>query len=367
MKQAKMRQSLHSIQLLLNDTTTDDLTKWRNFCFSQLTKLEYNKFFQKQEISKLEQESQRLGTIINDISINEKEIESKKQELLEAISNAKKESNFIREKIAYACNKKGNSFDIQNAPVFFETRLQVHQAKMRDEILPKFNAAFSKIDKTLSKISQIKLKFQKLNKIIFQNKLKYEQYTEESQSVQQLIDGLKIPNYSPEVKAISSKFQNIEEASTTLLALENKIRALELELPKSMKLEYRPSECSTLESLIEEEKSNQKDRLNEIIKQYDTDKLQEEVRDIKQKASELTIQLSMLQQDSNAKVNDLKSTFDKKESELQITIQENEKTINCLKQQIEELKKNVPQKSDETSSLEIGCQTCLFPHYTEYF
>ena len=49
MSQRKLRKSLASIQALLEDETTDDLTKWRNFCFSQLTQYQNQKYYKKQK------------------------------------------------------------------------------------------------------------------------------------------------------------------------------------------------------------------------------------------------------------------------------------------------------------------------------
>ena len=110
MTQLKLRKSLASIQALLEDETTDDLTKWRNFCFSQLTKLQYQKLYKKTEISKLNLEKDKLQNAYEEICNAEKEILEKKQEILNSLDTATKEGEIMRQQISKACSIQKKSF-----------------------------------------------------------------------------------------------------------------------------------------------------------------------------------------------------------------------------------------------------------------
>ena len=316
-----MRKSLASIQALLEDETTDDLTKWRNFCFSQLTKLQYQKIYKKQEISKLMLEAQKLQSSYDEICNVEKEIQEKKQEILDTLSNAAKEGEIMRKQISKAFSQQKRSFDLQRAPSLLKTRLEIHHVKMENEIMKKMNISIDTLDKLNSKLTTMKQKILKINKIIVQNNSKYEQYSKESQSLQNEIESIEIPDFSPEIQSLSLKYRNTTEASKTLFAIEDKISKYQSSLQKIPKLEYHPSDCSAIENLIEQEKQKQKEILDSIIEQYNTDQLQSEIIEMKQQLSELEVKVSETDQATSLQLDQFQSEFNKQEIYYQCTIQ----------------------------------------------
>lgn len=355
-----MRKSLLSIQALLEDETTDDLTKWRNFCFSQITKLQYQKFYKKQEMSRLMQENQKLQKSYEEVCNIEKEILEKKQEILNVLSNATNEGEMMRKQINKAFSQQRKSFDLQRAPSLLKTRLEIHQVKMEDEIMKKMNISISTLEKINSKLNTIKQKILKINQIIVQNRSKYEQYSKENQSLQSEIEDITIPEFSPQIQSLSLKFRNTSEASKMLFAIEDKISNYQSALQKTPKLEYHPSDCSAIENLIEQEKQKQNEILDSIIKQYDTDQLQSEIIQMREQLSELTNKVTEAEQDSSLKLNGIRSSFNKQEIEYQNQIQENEQKITSLLKKIDDLKKIAPKRQNYSRSMtQVQTQTAF--------
>lgn len=342
MTQVKLRKSLASIQALLEDETTDDLTKWRIFCFSQLTKLQYQKLNKKTEISKLNLEKDKLQNTYEEICNAEKEILEKKQEILNSLDTATKEGETMRQQISKACSIQKKSFDLQRAPSLLKTRLEIHKVKMEDEIMKKMNISIATLEKLNFKLVSLKQKVGKINQIIIQNRSKYDQYSKEIQQLQKQIEDIAIPEFSHEIQSLSLKFRNTTEASKTLFAIEDKISNYRSALQKTPKLDYRPSDCSAIESLIEQEKQKQKEIFESIVNQYNTDQIKSEISEMKQKSSELSDLLSEVEQNSSLKLNQINANFNKQEINYQRQIQENEKKIQSLMKKVIDLKKIVP-------------------------
>ncbi|OHS98324.1 hypothetical protein TRFO_08889 [Tritrichomonas foetus] len=349
--QPKIRRSLLSIQALLEDETTDDLTKWRNFCYSQLTQLKFHKFTKNHEISEINKESHKLQQTFEEISKIEQEIIKSKHQIMEAIQNAKQQEEEIRKKIEQAhqsYEKQTNiSLILQSAPNFLKTRMQVHKVKFI-EIIKKFDSINSLLNSLNLKISTLNTKLQQLTKAISQNKNKYYRFQEENQTLQKQTKSIVIPDFSQEIQSLSLKFKNSTEASKTLFAVDDKIAYYESELGKTTKLDYKPSDCAALETLIEQEKKKQKDIMDSIVNQYNTDSLKQEIFEAKQQILKLSTQVSEAEQDSSLKMTEIRVKFDKQEDYYQNQIQENENKINKLRKKLAELSKKLPVYSNET-------------------
>lgn len=361
----QMKKSLINIQALLEDETTDDLTKWRNFCFSQLAKLQTLKFFKRQEKLKLMIESQKLQNSYEELCNTAKEVQEKKQEILIALSNAMKEGEDMRKQINKSFSQQKKSIDLQRAPSLLQTRLKIHQVKMEDEINKKMNISNITLDKLNSKIDTIKQKVLKITKYIIQIRSKYEQYSKENQQLQKEIEDITIPEFSHEIQSISLKFRNTTEASKTLFAIEDKVSNYQSKLQKMPKLDYHPSDCKALEELIDQEEQKQKEIINSIANQYNTDEIMSEIREMKQKLADLSDQVSEVNQDSSLKLSQLHSNFSEQEIEYQKQIEENENKINILLKKINDLKKIAPNYQNNSSNMmQVQTQTAFpLPSY----
>ena len=340
-----MKRSLINLQNLLEDEVTDDLTKWRNFCFSQLMQIQYQKFYKRKEKEKMIIEGEKINNSFDEVCKAYLEIIKSKNQLCQLIEEAKDKENAIRlniEKAHQSYERQTNiSLILQNAPTFFKTRMQVFKVKMID-ISKKMEISYSNMNKIIARLTTINQKLHNLIQVCNQNRTKYELLQEENNSLQKKINDSKVSEFSHEIESLAIKFKNTTEASKTLFAIDDKIAFYESELKKTNKLEYKPSDCGAIEILIEQEKQKQKDLLESITRQYDTEQLEQEISNAKQTVNKLTTELNEMQQSTSLTISEIRSEFSKQEEKYQFQIQENDNRIEALTKKINELSKLMP-------------------------
>jgi chromosome segregation ATPase len=355
MDKTPLSSSLRSILSVLEDETTDDITKWRNFCFRQLTRLRFSEFHHFQVGLQFQQTSTRLTEEISRISADLAELKETQATLRTTLAAATDLEKLISAKFQRfnAADASENLIQMQldRAPQTFSDIFESH----RETRIKDLDRLFARISKKVALVSaavdRIETKLQTLIRLLQKRKDEIRQtdamrdrLRSEISQLKETFSQIQTPVLPPEVTAISAQFENSAEAAKKLLAIERSIAELEASIAR-VQLDNRPSQCAALEDLIERQKNAQRELLQSVMDKYRTDGLEMEIEQARTDVEEAQKALRQVQESTEAKCCQISKEAAAQSSELEDKIAQNESAIQRLREEIAELGGQLPTPS----------------------
>jgi chromosome segregation ATPase len=347
--------ALRAILAVLEDETTNDITKWRNLCFTQIARLRIAEFHHYQDGIRYQQsreQLQRESTRISDELQAVLEVKAGLEAALAKSSQIQRQFTLKFEKL-----RSGADTDtvllvaLEKAPQVFMNIYQGHLASRLPDIERRFKQANKEISSLSTRVDGIQRKLQILLQML-QNRRDENRQSEllrnrRQAEISELKDSfarIELPTFSPEIDRIASQYGNSTEAAKMLFSIANAITELETKI-SAIHLDNRPSECAILEGLIEKEKISQNALLQNIVEKYDTAEIDEETENARIAVQELSAELESARESTQAKTSQISAKLKRRSGQFKAQIAENEETINALRDEIQELSLRVPKRT----------------------
>ena len=361
-----MNPALLSIMKVLENETVDDITKWRNFCFTQTVRLRATEFMHYQKGLEYKQKADKLTKELSELTQKLKSLTDIKETVEKSLKDAADVEKEINDKFRKMKVAKDNDailmVKLTRAPEVFMSIYQGHQLTRIPDIDKMFSALQKRSEAMVAQLGRIRAKIETLTKImqdrrddIRQNKIIGNRLQDEIKSLTEQIDGIEIPDLPSEVLSISSQFENAAEASKRLLTIEREIAELQTKM-SNIHLDNRPSEAALIEGLIEKERENHEQLMQSVIEKYDTNDLEQEIAREKDELRQLSEYAGKVRDECLEKQKQIKNDFDAEKEEYTRQINENETTIKDLREKIADMSSRLPLHG-HASKTSVGTQT----------
>jgi chromosome segregation ATPase len=355
MEKKPLSSSLRSILSVLENGTTEDITKWRNFCFTQLTRLRFSEFHHFQVGLQFQQTSTRLTAELARISAELSELKVTQAGLESALGAVTDLEKLISAKFQRfnAADASENLIQMQldRAAQTFSDILESHQATRIKDLDRLFARVSKKAAVASTAVARIWTKLQTLIRLVQKRKDETRQtdamrdrLRSEISQLKETFSQIQPPVLPPEVSAIALQFENSTEAAKKLLAIERSIAELESSISR-VQLDNRPSQCAALEDLIDRHGSAQRELVQSVADKYRTDGVELEIEQAKQDVDELQKMLKQVHESTEAKCSQISKDTAKQTAEMEDKIAENESTIRRLREEIAQLAGQIPNQS----------------------
>jgi hypothetical protein len=348
--------ALKAILSVLEDETTDDISKWRDLCFTQITRLRIAEFQHFQEDVTYQKNRDQLSYDLTRVS-------RERDAALEARAQLEAElARFgaIRQRLAESFGHRKSGTDsstvllvsIEKAPQVFRNILQGHEVARLPDVERRFRQANKEITALSARINGVEHKLQVLiqrvqnrrSDVAHGERLRTRMQSELAE-LKEAFSRIELPAFAPEIDRIASQFENSTEASKMLFSIENATVELEARI-SAIHLDNRPSECAILEGLIEKERISQNAMIQNLIEKYNTDTLDEEAERARAAIQELSTELQRVKESAEIKGSHISNKFKRKGGEMLAEIAQNEEAIQMLGEQIENLSSRMPVRVD---------------------
>lgn len=344
--------AFRDILATLEDETSDDISKWRNLCFKQVTRLRASDFMHLQDGLMAVQRRNAINERIASLDEQLKSIRAINVQIesdLSAVTNCENEMSQKLKRMQQTEDAESMIiFRLEQAPKCFLDILRGHQVTHIPEVQDKFRRIDERVGMLSNQISRVQEKIATLIKSVAKRKDDARQAAttrarleNEMQSLSSQISEVQIPVMPSEVVSIASQFENAMEASKRLLAIEREIAELETKM-STVQLDNRPSEVSVLEGLIENENAEGARLLESVVRKYDTEELNEEVQRAGSEVEQLKVAAQKAKDEADERQKQIRETVERSEPDMRQRIVENDDTIRRLRERVAELASQVP-------------------------
>jgi hypothetical protein len=344
--------ALRSLLSVLEDETTNDVSKWRNMCFTQIMRLRIAEFHQFQEGVRYQQNRERLDSELTQVSGELDAVLEEKARLESALSKLVEIQRQLNDSGGERNSGTPSGSDllaaVNNAPQFFRDIYRNHQSKCVPNVELRFGQANNEISALSRKISGVEHKLQTLIQMVqkrrselAQGELLRKRLETELAELKQACSRIELPAFGPDIDRVASKYANSTEASTMLLTLENAIVELEAKI-SSIRLDNRPSECAILEGLIEKEKITHNALIQDLVEKYRTDGVDAECEEAQAAIQELSQKLQNERESIESQCSVISRKLKRRRERTRAEAIQNEETIKLLAEQIDSLTSRVP-------------------------
>jgi predicted nucleic acid-binding Zn-ribbon protein len=366
MSSSKLSPSLIAILDLLEDEATDDLTKWRNLCFTQLTRLRVTEFEHFQVGLVYEKTSTRLTAEFQNALERLSEITAIEENLKKSLEEVSRLEQEINSKFQHfnKANASENLLQIQidQAPQTFSAIYDSHRATRLQDLQRLFVRVNKRINSLSTSIGRVEIKLQTLGGVIakrredhFRMETRADRLGNEISDLRTAFSEITLPTFPPEITAISSQFENSVEGSKKLLAIERSIAELEANMQK-VHLDNRPSQCGALEDLIVKQKASNRNLQQTLLDRYKTDSLENEIEQAQRDVDEAQATLRRIRESTEAERLQMEEALQSQSIALRRKITENSEILDALREQIAELASQVPLPS-RAAKISIATET----------
>ena len=357
----ELRDALQQLLAVENNQTTDELTKWREFCYNQLVEIKLCQInFEKnqknhqiseekgnEELNKLEQILLEKENEISAIKERIKEKEMKKNEIIQEFDQKK----------ASIYDAKSKESQLNDIPRIYSEKIHVFNEKIHQIVTKTFPFEKrlanlnSRIESMVNKLSFASAEEKSVDKSLSfeQKKLSLEN---RALKISMKIDDIKHQEIPDDVNDLAKKYRTIDEASNALAELQAGINELQRSIkPHENGIVHCTDEIDNIINLIHKEESAQVERRSKLEEQYDITQLEEETKSSSEEIAKYEAQLQ-----------EIENNFSQLDEEMKraVTQLSEEETQNNL--EIEDLKNElaslyVPSKCKNPK--EIGTRTII--------
>jgi DNA repair exonuclease SbcCD ATPase subunit len=350
--------ALTAILGLLEDETTDDLTKWRNLCFTQLTRLRFTEFHHFHAGLAYEKTSTDLTTELRNVSSRLTELTSIEENLKQSLAAAiqiEQQITATFQRFNTATASEGLlQVQLDRAPETFSEIYDSHRATRLQNLQRLFRRVNKKVIVLSASVARIETKVQAVNRLVKKRRDEIARAESHADGLRSEISDLRkafsdvaLPAFPPEVTAISTQFENSVEASKKLLAIERQIAELEANMQR-VHLDNRPSQCGALEDLIEKQKASQRSQQRTLLERYKTDEIEAEIEEARKDVEQGQAELRSLREATEAECASLNERMQQQNAGVKERITENSAVIQRLREEIAQLSDQVPTPSRAT-------------------
>jgi SMC interacting uncharacterized protein involved in chromosome segregation len=355
MKSSPTSPGLTALLNLLQDETADDLTKWRNLCFTQLTRLRFTEFHHFHVGLDYEATATRLTEQLQNTLSRLSDITAQEGELKKALTATVKCEQDITQRFARfnSANASEKLLQIQldHASETFSAIYDGHRATGIRNLQRLFARVGKNVNALSTSIGRVETKVQTLAGILKKRRQEIERVGGRASRLRSEIDDLRtafsqvaLPVFPPEVTAISTQFQNSVEASKKCLALEKSIAEMEASMQK-VRLDNRPSQCGALEDLIEKQKESHRTMAQTLLDRHNTDDIEKEIEQAVRDVAEVEETLKTTRESTESESARVNEAIQSQSLALKQKIADNASVIEELRHQKNELLDQVPRPS----------------------
>ncbi|EAY09953.1 hypothetical protein TVAG_482270 [Trichomonas vaginalis G3] len=351
---------LNQIFNVATDNITDDLTKWRNFCFTQVVRIKDLELQTKMHSSVQSQKIQPLKSKYNEIL---QQLESKNNEYQEVCNNlesAQKKKDESTKKLSNATTRKS---EIQRKKIFFNQfpeqfsqRLEISKQHLDYDIKELFEKSNKSLNTAETKLDSLIQKIQSITEPSLETEGVQLKYEVKKANLEQLATNLAIkfnemqfPECKVELLPMLHQYQELRSIDKDIEVANRENIKIE-EAINSASLESYEINIQTLQNQISQEAQRQKAEIEFLKSQYDLtdiqaeiDQCQLEISDLEHKLEEENKNISVLQTEKKCAI----ENANKKSLE-------NEEIIKQLTKELNELSSRVPKHSYDTKEGEVN-------------
>lgn len=353
------------------DETTDSITKWRNFVFTQITRIKIAELYHQQDINECKNEMFKLEAILQDSRDKLCEIQAINQSLNDEYNQAEEKNLIVQSQYDKAEAVQECNADMQIKLRILLRTIEHHTkhfgTKLKDLQNPK-NEIFTKIEKLSMQIDNAKKRIDRMMKEINTRKKKQYESSVEKNYLDKEIQALKekiaktiIPEIPDELIAIRHEFKSKQEALYRLQAYATENEKLKGQI-NSTKLSVLPDERNTLNMLINKEIETQNELLRNLENNYNTDNLEKEINDSKNRAAELEKKLNEIKERTKNQEQQINQAYILNSALLSQKISENNQRIENLMKKESLLKEKLSsfEEEEETDQKESDPKNSSF-------
>ena len=344
-----------------NDQTVDELTKWREFCFSQLVEIKMKELETKRILSKKNKNKENGSSELVDLHTELLNKTNQEESLKQQKENLEKENDQIVLKFSAIKQEiqtiKSKQTQIKYIPQMFSQRKNLFEEQIR-QITTEIYPFSRKIDDLNAKLSNLLKKVGSIHaeKININDDMTFEQKKLELDNVAlQLsisIEDMKEDPINDNIGVLAQEYKTLDDAKNALALAQNEVNELQRNIQKYEKgIVHCTDEIDNIINLMKKEEKAHIERKIQLDEQYDVEFLEEETKESQKLISEYEEKLKEIEENYSQLDEEMKQAV------IQLTEEEeqNKLEIEDLKNQLASL--YVPHQCKEP--VDIGIRTVI--------
>lgn len=338
---------------VLEDSSVDELEKWRQFCYKQLVLIKVaeleHKSDQQKTLATIQELDDSIKNLQNEVAVKggeEKRDIAKEEWLQKKMKELEQQLNESKELAAKAAVIRCT---VNSASTKFRIKHEAFKYSSEPIINELYQRMTKGIDDINKRIERIQNKIPEVRKVISKRRVDEKERKMLEERLQLKCDRLRNEiNAIPTIE-MPSDVPPIEKTTRQLRAIKAEIEEIR-QKQNAIQLREIQSEAPVLRQLIQNQEMEYRNRIKSIEDHYDTTDIDSEIAELKSKLPAIESDL-MAMQEAHAKTKtELEDSFNARKKALREKRSSNAAELEVLRAKVEELRVCVPPPKRQTLS-----------------